>query len=134
MTSPVICSGQTAQPVASGTSTSYSWTGGLTSVSNPVTPALSTTTTYTVTGTLGTCTNTAVSTVTVNPKPTVNVTSPTICTGQTAQPVASGTSTSYSWTGGLTSVSNPVTPALTTTTTYTVTGTLVLVQIQRYLQ
>ncbi|HNC72823.1 MAG TPA: M43 family zinc metalloprotease [Chitinophagales bacterium] len=124
VTSPAICSGQTAQPVASGTSTSYSWTGGLTSVSNPVTPALSTTTTYTVMGTLGTCTNTAVSTVTVNPKPTVNVTSPTICTGQTAQPVASGTSTSYSWTGGLTSVSNPVTPALTTTTTYTVTGTL----------
>ncbi|MFN8262484.1 MAG: hypothetical protein U0T07_03075 [Chitinophagales bacterium] len=69
VSSPVICAGQTAQPVASG-ATSYTWTGGLSSVSNPVTPALSTTTTYTVTGISGSCSATAVATVTVNANPT----------------------------------------------------------------
>ncbi len=121
VTSPSICSGQTAQPIASG-ATSYTWTGGLSAVSNPTTPILTTTTTYTVTGTTGSCTGTAVATVTVNANPTVIVTSPIICSGQTAQPIASG-ATSYTWTGGLAAVSNPTTPILTTTTTYTVTGT-----------
>ncbi len=121
VTSPSICSGQTAQPVASGAAT-YNWTGGLTAVSNPTTPALTTTTTYTVTGTTNGCTKTAVSTVTVKPLPSVSVTSPSICSGQTAQLIASGAAT-YSWTGGLTAVSNPTTPILTGNTTYTVTGT-----------
>ncbi|HNN27173.1 MAG TPA: PKD domain-containing protein, partial [Chitinophagales bacterium] len=119
--SPSVCSGQTASLLASG-ATSYSWSGGLSSVSNPTTTALTTTTTYTVTGTTNACTSTAVATVTVKPNPTVNVNSPSICSGQTASLVASG-ATSYSWTGGLSSVNNPTTPALTTTTTYTVTGT-----------
>ena len=121
VTSPTICSGKTAQPIAGG-ATSYSWTGGLAAVSNPTTPILTTTTTYTVTGTTGTCSKTAVATVTVNALPNVTVTSPTICSGKTAQPIAGG-ATSYSWTGGLASISNPTTPVLTTTTTYTVTGT-----------
>ena len=121
VTSPSICSGNTAQPVASGTATSYSWTGGLASTSNPTTPALTTTTTYTVTGTLGSCTKTAVATVTVNALPNVTVTSPGICSGGTATLQASG-ATSYTWTGGLASTANPTTPPLTTTTTYTVTG------------
>jgi gliding motility-associated-like protein len=119
--SPSICSGQTANLTASGAS-SYSWTGGLTPTSNPITPILTTTTTYTVTGTLNGCTGTAALTVTVKPNPTVNVNSPGICNGQTANLTASGAST-YSWTGGLTAISNPTTPILTTTTTYTVTGT-----------
>jgi PKD repeat protein len=121
VTSPAICSGKTAQPIAGG-ATTYSWTGGLAAVSNPTTPILTTTTTYTVTGTTGTCSKTAVATVTVNALPNVTVTSPTICSGKTAQPIAGG-ATSYNWTGGLASISNPTTPVLTTTTTYTVTGT-----------
>jgi hypothetical protein len=119
--SPSICSGQTANLTASGAS-SYSWTGGLTPTSNPITPILTTTTTYTVTGTLNGCTGTAALTVTVKPNPTVIVNSPGICNGQTANLTASG-ATTYSWTGGLTAISNPITPILTTTTTYTVTGT-----------
>jgi gliding motility-associated-like protein len=119
--SPSICMGQTANLTASGAS-SYSWTGGLTPTSNPITPILTTTTTYTVTGTLNGCTGTAALTVTVKPNPTVNVNSPSVCNGQTASLTASGAST-YSWTGGLTAISNPITPILTTTTTYTVTGT-----------
>ncbi len=199
VTSPSVCAGQTAQPIASG-ATSYTWTGGLAAVSNPTTPALTTTTTYTVTGTTAGCSKTAVATITVNttaptvtitpnpasvcsgspitlnangansytwsssqtgntsgtsltftptgnitvnlsgtltgcstagntsvnvtvkPKPTVGVTSPSVCAGLTAQPVASGAAT-YTWTGGLAAVANPTTPVLTTTTAYTVTGT-----------
>ncbi|HRH58069.1 MAG TPA: PKD domain-containing protein, partial [Chitinophagales bacterium] len=60
--------------------------------------------------------------ITVKPNPTVTVNSPSICNNQTASLSASG-ATSYTWTGGLASISNPTTPALTTTTTYTVTGT-----------
>jgi hypothetical protein len=121
VTSPAICSGKTAQPIAGG-ATSYSWTGGLASISNPTTPVLTTTTTYTVTGTTGSCSKTAVTTVTVNPLPNVTVSSPGICTASSVTLQASGAS-GYSWTGGLAAISNPSTPVLTTTTTYTVTGT-----------
>jgi hypothetical protein len=119
--SPSICSSQTANLTASGAS-SYSWTGGLTPTSNPITPILTTTTTYTVTGTQNGCTGTAALTVTVKPNPTVSVNSPGICNGQTANLTASG-ATTYSWTGGLSANATPSTPILTTTTTYTVTGT-----------
>ncbi|MBK9328251.1 MAG: M36 family metallopeptidase [Sphingobacteriales bacterium] len=117
--SPTICSGQTATLTAGG-ATSYTWTGGLSG--NPATtPALTGTATYTVTGTAGGCSKTAVATVTVTPLPSVIVNSPTICSGQTATLTAGG-ATSYTWTGGLTG--NPATtPALFSTTTYTVTGT-----------
>ena len=199
VTSPSVCAGQTAQPVASG-ATSYTWTGGLSAIFNPTTPALTTTTTYTVTGTTAGCSKTAVATVTVNVtaptvtitpnpasvcngdaitltgngannytwtssqtgtsqgasltfsptgtitvnlsgtltgcstpgttsvsvtikgRPTVGASLPSVCVGQTAQPIANG-AVSYTWTGGLASISNPVTPPLTATTTYTVTGT-----------
>ena len=63
-----------------------------------------------------------VKTITVNAKPIVKVTSPIICAGQTAQPVASGAQ-SYTWTNGLSPLYNPITPQLYTPTTYTVTGT-----------
>ncbi|MFN8284465.1 MAG: gliding motility-associated C-terminal domain-containing protein [Chitinophagales bacterium] len=117
--SPTICSGQTATLTANG-ATTYTWSGGLSG--NPVTtPALTTNTNYTVTGTTNGCTGTAVATVTVTPKPTVTVNSPSICSGQTATLTANG-ATSYTWTGGLSG--NPATtPALTTNTSYTVTGT-----------
>jgi hypothetical protein len=91
-------------------------------VSNPTTPALTTTTTYTVTGTTNGCSNTAVSVVTVNARPNITASSASICSGQTAQLQANG-GTGYTWTGGLAAVSNPTTPALTATTSYTVTGT-----------
>ncbi|MFN8237406.1 MAG: PKD domain-containing protein [Chitinophagales bacterium] len=117
--SPTICSGKTAALTAGG-ATTYTWTGGLSG--NPATtPVLSNTTTYTVTGTTSGCSKTAVATVTVTPLPNVTVNSPAVCSGQTASLTANG-ATSYTWTGGLSG--NPVTtPALSTTTTYTVTGT-----------
>ncbi|MFN8296960.1 MAG: gliding motility-associated C-terminal domain-containing protein [Chitinophagales bacterium] len=119
--SPTICSGQTVQLLASG-ATNYTWTGGLAAISNPTTLPLTTTTTYTVIGTTSGCTDTAVSTVTVKPKPSVTVNNPFICYNEKASLIASG-ATSYTWTGGLAAISNPTTLPLTTTTTYTVIGT-----------
>jgi len=120
--SPTICSGQTASLTANG-ATSYTWTGGLSGIPTVVTPVLTTTTSYTVTGTTNGCSSTAVSTVTVNPSPSISVNSPSICAGQTASLSATG-ATSYTWTGGLASTATPTTPVLSNTTTYTVTGTL----------
>ncbi|MFN8296965.1 MAG: PKD domain-containing protein [Chitinophagales bacterium] len=119
--SPFICYNEKASLIASG-ATSYTWTGGLAAISNPTTLPLTTTTTYTVIGTTSGCTDTAVSTVTVKPKPSVTVNNPFICYNETASLIASG-ATSYTWTGGLAAISNPTTLPLTTTTTYTVIGT-----------
>lgn len=121
--SPTICAGATANLTAGGAAT-YAWSAGATSTgvnTADATPAA--TTTYTVTGTSLGCTSTAVSTVTVNPIPVVNVNSPTICPTQTASLTATG-ATSYAWSTGATSTgvnTADATPAATTT--YTVTGT-----------
>ncbi len=120
--SPTICAGQTANLTATG-ATTYVWSTGATSTgggnanASPVT-----TTTYTVTGTSGGCSDSVICTVTVNPVPVINVNSPTICAGQTANLVATG-ATTYSWSAGATSTGGGnanATPA--STTTYTVTG------------
>jgi gliding motility-associated-like protein len=115
--SATICAGQSATLTASG-ATNYTWsTGGST---NPITVSPATTTSYTVTGNTAGCTGTAVSTVTVNPLPTVTVNSATICNGQPATLTASG-ATTYLWSTG--STANPLTISPVTTTSYTVTGT-----------
>jgi gliding motility-associated-like protein len=124
VTSATICDGATANLTAGGAST-YTWTAGATATgTNTADASPSTTTTYTVTGTDLGCSGTAVSTVTVNPIPTVTVSSPSICPGSTAQLTAGG-ATSYTWSPGATSTgpnTADATPA--STATYTVTGTL----------
>jgi hypothetical protein len=81
--------------------------------------------TYTVayTYTLNGCTSTAQRTISVVPNPTVNVTSndTMLCLGNTATLTATGASM-YSWSTGTVAASIVVTP--TTTTSYTVNGTL----------
>ncbi len=121
--SVTICAGQTANLTAAG-ATTYTWSGGASSTGvNTATAAPGATTTYTVTGTTSGCTATAVSTVTVNPLPTVTVNSPTICAGSTAALTAGGAST-YVWSAGATSTGvNTATASPATTTSYTVTGT-----------
>lgn len=121
--SPTICDGQTAALTASG-GTTYVWTAGATpSGTNTANATPATTTTYTVTGTTGGCSGTAVSTVTVNPLPIVNVNSPAICAGATATLTAGG-ATTYAWSAGATSTGvNTATASPAATTTYTVTGT-----------
>ena len=120
--SPTICAGQTATLTGTGAS-SYTWSGGLTGSPSATTPNLNSTTTYTVTGTTGNCFATAVATVTVTALPNVTVNAPSICAGQTATLQASGAN-SYTWSDGLPSISNPTTPTLTATKTYSVTGTV----------
>ena len=121
VTSSPICAGNTATLQASG-ATTYTWTGGLSAVSNPTTPVLNSNATYTVTGTTNGCSGTAVHTVTVNAKPTVTVTSPTICVGNTATLTASGANT-YTWSPNIGTGATVTTPVLNSNATYTVTGT-----------
>lgn len=115
--SPSVCSGQSVNLTAGG-ATSYSWSSGQTTSSIAVTPT--TATSYTVYGTTASCTNSLVSNISVNPNPTVAVTSATVCSGQSANLNATG-ATTYSWSSGQTTSGISVTPAITTT--YAVTGT-----------
>ncbi|MDD5570970.1 MAG: gliding motility-associated C-terminal domain-containing protein [Bacteroidales bacterium] len=114
----LICAGNSANIIAGG-ATTYTWNTNQTGSTIVVTPTI--TTTYMVTGINGNgCTNTATAIVTVNPKPTITVNSPTICNGANASITASG-GTSYTWDTAF--IGNPLNVAPATTTTYTVTGT-----------
>jgi len=116
--SATICSGQTVTIIASGAAT-YSWNTGETSNSLLASPTSSTI--YTVTGTSLGCASINTATVTVNPSPSLTINSTSICAGQTATLTASG-ALSYTWDTGITSNSLVVSP--TSTTIYSVTGTL----------
>lgn len=113
---PTICSGQSANLVATG-ATSYSWSSGQTTSSISVNPT--STTNYTVYGFSSTCSGSTIATVNVNSNPTVTVNSPSVCSGQSASLNASG-ATTYSWSSGQTTSVISVTPSVNAT--YTVTG------------
>jgi hypothetical protein len=120
-----VCIGDAITLTGNGAN-NYTWTSSQTGTSQGSSLTFSPTGTITVnlSGTLTGCSTpgtTSVS-VTIKGRPTVGASLPSVCVGQTAQPIANGAAT-YSWTGGLASISNPVTPPLTITTTYTVTGT-----------
>lgn len=125
--SPSICDGNSATLIATPSTGggTYLWSPG-----NQTTPTISispnSTTTYNVTYTLNGCDSPAeVSTVTVNPTPTISVTNETICNGGsatlTATPSIGGGT--YLWSPG-----NETTPSITysptTTTPYSVVYTL----------
>lgn len=127
--SPAICIGSNTTLNAGG-GASYSWSPAATldnaTIASPLATPTSTTT-YTVIGTGGTgCNDTAFVTVAVNPLPTVDAGAPSsICTGTTTVLNGSG-ATGYVWSPGATlsstTVSNPTSSAVTTTT-YTMVGT-----------
>ncbi|MNK02301.1 PKD domain protein [compost metagenome] len=124
-----ICNGASTILTAGG-ATNYSWSPstGLSSTSgSSVTANPTTTTTYTVSGTTGSCSSSQSVTVTVTPV-IVNLSPNTsICNGASTTLTASGGATNYSWSPatGLSSTSgSSVTANPTTTTTYTVTGTV----------
>jgi len=126
-TSDTICAGQTASISATGGGT-YAWSDGeSTPTANPV-PTTTTTYVVTVTASGGGCSNSANATVTVNAMPVAVAGPPqTICPGSTATLDASGSSPgsgvpSYSWSNGVNIATNPVSPAVTTLYTVTVTS------------
>jgi len=117
-----VCIGSTVGLTAGGGVT-YTWNPGALTGSNViVTPT--TNTTYTVIGAtaLG-CTNTAMTTVTVNPLPSLTVTSTNtnICAGASATLTGSG-ATSYTWNPGA-SIGSTLAISPTVTTVYTLSGT-----------
>ncbi len=95
-----ICFGEQVTLSASGGST-YSWSGGVT---NGIEFSPNTTTTYSVTGaTVNSCQNTDEVTITVNPLPTITgIADMNICLGNSTVLDASGSATSYSWSGAIT--------------------------------
>jgi hypothetical protein len=98
--------------------TTYTYTGG----SAVVSPTSSTT--YTVTSAnLAGCIGSAVSTVTVNPNPSVTAlaSNTLICVGNSAVLTVSTSATSYTWDSGATTMSITVSPTVTTTYTVNVT-------------
>ncbi|WP_343634473.1 choice-of-anchor L domain-containing protein [Fluviicola sp.] len=118
-TNTSICPGGSTTLSATG-AVSYSWDNGL-GAGNGISVSPATTTTYNVTGTAANgCTSTDAVTITVNAVPVVNAGSDqTICQGAMISVSGSGAQT-YSWNNG---VSNGVSFAPASTTTYTVTGT-----------
>ncbi len=117
-----ICFGQSSILTVSAVgAASYAWSSGGLGNSITVSPATTTPYTVTVTSTAG-CSATASKTVSVNPIPVVGVNSVTICSGQTASLIATG-ATSYAWLPNIGSTPTVTTPALTTSTSYSVTGT-----------
>lgn len=112
-----ICIGQPANLSGNGGVT-YTWNTGATS--STIAPSPTVTTTYSVIGASGTCSNTAISTISVNPNPTVTVSGTSvICAGQTT--TLSGTGAiSYSWNTGASTASAALSPSVNTT--YSLTG------------
>ena len=136
-----ICSGTSFTPNLVSNSTSYLWTPPTgvsnTGIANPVlSPTV--TTSYTVTATLGYCIHVlSPYIVNVAPAATMSPLNPvTICSGSSFTPSPVSNATTYSW-SPTTGVSNPaiLNPVLspTTTTLYTLTGTLGACTVSRTL-
>lgn len=124
---PTICAGQSATLIASGNPSggTYLWSpGGATSNSIIVSPG--STSTYTVQYTSGPgCPGTAISTVVVNPLPTVAVNNATICGSGSATltSTVNPTGGNYLWSpGGMTTPSVVVSPASTSNYTLSYTS------------
>ena len=117
VSSSTICAGESTTLSVSGAN-SFIWSNGATTNTIAVNP--NTSSTYSVSGTSGICSANAITNIIVNQSPTITVTSPTICSGQTATITATGAS-SYIWNTG--SSSNNLISSPVNTTIYTVTGT-----------
>lgn len=127
-TNTAICTGKNTTLNATG-GTSYVWSpaGSLdnASSSNPLASPTATTT-YTVTATSGICTDVDSVTITVNALPVLSSNNDSICEGTAKQLNVSGADT-YLWipsTGLSSTTGNTVSANPTTSTTYTIVGTI----------
>jgi hypothetical protein len=116
-----ICSGSTVLMFATGANT-YTWNTTSPGNAQVLTPTVTSIFSVTATNTLTGCTNTAALQITVNPQPTVTITSSltTICDGATVTLQGNGANT-YTWDSANTGTVEIVTPSVTTL--YTVSGT-----------
>jgi gliding motility-associated-like protein len=120
LSNATICAGDNTTLTATGSPAggTYAWTGSANTASTLTISPVSTTT-YLVTYTVNGCTsNAATGIVTVNPIPTVTVTNPSICEGQSATISATPSQNggTYLWTpAGQTTSSIQVSPNVTTT-------------------
>jgi len=123
-TATTICAGQSVTLTASG-GTGYSWSGGSTDTAASITVSPLTATTYYVSG-LVMC-GTGRDTITVQVDSSVNVSvsasDDSICSGETVNLSASGSST-YQWSGGSSSTAAALTVSPAASTTYYVTGSV----------
>jgi hypothetical protein len=119
-----ICPNHTVMLTASG-ATSYSWTGGSSTVTNGIAFSPTIAANYMITGYNACGSTTAVTSVSVHPFPTVNpaASSASICSGNSVTLTATGNATNYVWAGGIV---NGAGFSPTITATYTVIGTSAL--------
>ena len=116
--SNIICAGQTVSLNVIGGNT-HTWSTGQNTSNITVTPTIITSYSVVSTTSAG-CTPSAVTTLTTNPRPIINITTSSICYGQSTTISANGANT-YTWSNATISPSVIVSP--TTTTSYSVTGT-----------
>ncbi len=123
----VICGGNYVNLSASGGG-SYSWTGPngfISSLQNPVlsNAVLANSGNYHLEVTNGACTSNKLTNVLIKPQPAMNITNNnvSICQGSSLTLTVTGTATTYSWSNGVITSTNNVTPG--STTVFTVTGT-----------
>lgn len=119
------CAGTSTLSVPAGSGLSYQWSVNTNTIigatSNTISPAVSGDYMVTITGGTNCSTSSLNQTITINPTPTVAITSNSaICSGESATLSVSGANT-YTWNTSATTTSIVVTP--TTTTSYSVTGT-----------
>jgi hypothetical protein len=117
-----LCTGQSTSFTASPSGANYTWSGpsGFSATTQTITATTAGTYSTTVTDGNG-CSGTSTRTLTVNPRPTINVSgNNSICTGQSTTLTASGANT-YAWNTGATGATLTVSPTINTT--YTVIGT-----------
>ncbi|QMW01390.1 SdrD B-like domain-containing protein [Spirosoma foliorum] len=128
LSSATICAGQSATLTATAGFANYVFSTGLTRIGTTNQATGTTTNIYSVTATtaLG-CSTTATGSITVNPLPTVTLSSATICAGQTATLVAGGTGfATYAFSAGLTQIGSTSQATGTTGGIYSVTATTAL--------
>lgn len=123
-----VCSGSTLSLTASGSATTFTWTGpgGFTSnIQNPTVPNFTASGIYTLTTGAALCLTTNTISVTAVPLTTTTLSSNSpICAGGTLSLTATGSATTYTWTGpgGFTSnFQNPTVSSMSVSGVYTLT-------------